>query len=231
MTGAPAATPPEVRPAVSAGVPRAVVVLAVTGTFVIAFLAFWLSFTALRDLAALAGVPAELAWIWPLIVDGVILEATISVVALRDAPIAARRYAWVLLIGGAGVSVAANITHAVVVADARVPATIAALVASVPPLVLLAMTHLSVVLARHRTPTTAPEAGRPRLALATANESRPRRPAASKAPASRESARQEALGLAGGGMPPAAIARRLGVHRTTVARWLDAPDDDGRSTP
>ena len=131
------------------------VVLAVTGTILLALGAFWLSFTTLRDLAVLSGVPAEQAWIWPLIVDGVILEATISVVALRNSAQAARRFAWLLLAAGAGVSVAANITHAVVAADTRVPALIAALVASVPPLVLLAMTHLTVELTRNSTPTAA----------------------------------------------------------------------------
>lgn len=83
-----------------AGVSRFVVVLAVTGTILLALGAFWLSFTTLRDLAVLSGVPAEQAWIWPLIVDGVILEATISVVALRNSAPAARRFAWLLLAAG-----------------------------------------------------------------------------------------------------------------------------------
>lgn len=135
-----------------AGVSRFVVVLAVTGTILLALGAFWLSFTTLRDLAVLSGIPADQAWIWPLIVDGVILEATISVVALRNSAKAARQFAWLLLAAGAGVSVAANITHAIVAADTRVPALIAALVASVPPLVLLAMTHLTVELTRNSTP-------------------------------------------------------------------------------
>lgn len=120
-----------------AGVSRFVIVLAVTGTILLALGAFWLSFTTLRDLAVLSGIPEGQAWMWPLIVDGVILEATISVVALRESARTARRFAWLLLGAGAGVSVAANITHAVVAADTRVPALIAALVASVPPLVAL----------------------------------------------------------------------------------------------
>ena len=131
------------------------IVLAVTGTILLALGAFWFSFTTLRDLAVLSGIPAEQAWIWPLIVDGVILEATISVVALRNFAPTARRFAWLLLAAGAGVSVAANITHAVVAADTRVPALIAALVASVPPLVLLAMTHLTVELTRNSTQSSA----------------------------------------------------------------------------
>ncbi|MFZ2481205.1 MAG: DUF2637 domain-containing protein, partial [Propioniciclava sp.] len=110
------------------GVPRLVIASSVTGTLVLALGAFWLSFTTLQDLAIMAGIPAGQAWVWPLIVDGVILEATISVVALRNQAPAARRYAWLLLASGAGVSVVANITHAIVAADVRVPAVVAALV-------------------------------------------------------------------------------------------------------
>lgn len=125
------------------------VVAAVAGTIAIAAAAFTLSFTALHDLAVLAGIPPGQAWLWPLVVDGVILEATISVVALRDSATQAKRFAWLLPTSGAGISVAANITHAIVAADASVPAMVAALVASVPPLTLLAMTHLTVELIRH----------------------------------------------------------------------------------
>ena len=88
------------------GVPRLVIASSVTGTLLLALGAFWLSFTTLQDLAIMAGIPAGQAWVWPLIVDGVILEATISVVALRNQAPAARRYAWLLLASGAGVSVA-----------------------------------------------------------------------------------------------------------------------------
>lgn len=139
----------------SAGVSRPVIVLAVTGTILLALGAFWLSFTTLQDLAILSGIPSGQAWVWPLIVDGVILEATISVVALRNSARAARRFAWLLLAAGAGVSVAANVTHAVIGSDIRVPALIAAVVASVPPLVLLAMTHLTVELTRNASPSPA----------------------------------------------------------------------------
>lgn len=139
-----------------AGVSRLVIGVAVAGTILLALGAFWLSLTTLQDLAILSGIPAGQAWVWPLIVDGVILEATISVVALRNSARTARRFAWLLLTAGAAVSVAANVTHAVIAADARVPALIAAVVASIPPLVLLAMTHLTVELTRNATPRPAP---------------------------------------------------------------------------
>jgi ACR3 family arsenite efflux pump ArsB len=43
--------------------------------------AFWLSFTALADLARSSGIAATQAWAWPLIVDGIIVVGTVAVVA------------------------------------------------------------------------------------------------------------------------------------------------------
>lgn len=133
---------------------RWAVVTAVSGTVFIAAGAFWLSFTALADLAARSGVGAGQAWAWPLIVDGIIVVATVAVVALAGQRSA--WYSWALLIGGAAVSVTANALHAVVAADADVPGVLAAAVAAVPPVVLLAITHLTVILARPLPPATAP---------------------------------------------------------------------------
>ena len=128
------------------------VVTAVAGTVFIAAGAFWLSFTALADLAARSGVGGSQAWAWPLIVDGIIVVATVAVVALAGQNTA--WYPWALLIGGAAVSVTANAIHAIVAADADVPGVLAAAVAAVPPVVLLAITHLTVILTR---PQPAPD--------------------------------------------------------------------------
>lgn len=125
---------------------RWAVVTAVAGTVFIAGGAFWLSFTALADLASRSGIAVGQAWAWPLIVDGIIVVATVAVVALSGQRVA--WYPWALLVGGAAVSVTANALHAVVAADADVPGLLAACVAAVPPVVLLAITHLTVVLTR-----------------------------------------------------------------------------------
>ena len=129
------------------------VVAAASGTVVIGAGAFWLSFTALADLAERSGIPVGQAWIWPLLVDGLIVVATVAVVALDGHRTA--WYPWSLLIAGALVSVTANAAHAIVAAIVSVPGVMAATVASVPPLVLLASTHLTVILIRSTKPDTA----------------------------------------------------------------------------
>ncbi|MFD1861047.1 DUF2637 domain-containing protein [Aeromicrobium camelliae] len=231
---------------------RGVIAAAIAGTFALALGAFLLSFEALQDLARLAGIAGGQAWLWPLIVDGVILQATISVVALRDAEGSARRFAWMLLAAGTGVSVAANITHAVLTADQRVPGLVAALVASVPPLVLVAMTHLTVELIRNAGPRhdqdqqeqppspvvvterRVPDRTPPALEAGPAQDhdareaselrSAPSRGTNSRSRQERDANRREAARLAGQGLSYREIARRRGVHPTTVARWLNAPD-------
>lgn len=125
---------------------RWAVVAAASGTVLIGGGAFWLSFTALADLAVRSGITTGQAWIWPLLVDGLIVVATVAVLALDRHR--AAWYPWVLLIAGALMSVSANAAHALVAADASVPGLLAAIVAAVPPLVLLAATHLTTVLTR-----------------------------------------------------------------------------------
>lgn len=46
--------------------------------------AFVLSFEALRDLAVRNGIPEQLAWIWPMIIDVTIAQATLALVTLSQ---------------------------------------------------------------------------------------------------------------------------------------------------
>jgi hypothetical protein len=126
------------------------VVIAAGGTIMIAAGAFWLSFTALADLAGRSGIAAEQAWTWPLLVDGLIVVSTVAAVALDGHRTA--WYPWSLLIAGAVVSVTANALHAIVAGTSSVPAALAAVVAAVPPVTLLASTHLTTVLIRSTHP-------------------------------------------------------------------------------
>ncbi|WP_420734291.1 DUF2637 domain-containing protein [Brevibacterium luteolum] len=220
---------------------------AVAGTVFIAGGAFWLSFNALADLAARSGVAPGQAWVWPLIVDGIIVVATVSAVALADQR--AAWYPWALLAGGALVSVTANSLHAVVAADADVPGVLAASVAAVPPVVLLAITHLTVILTR----TTHSQTGESHSDQAHAEQSRTPAPAptvegdaqafdcpvpriaktrtepvfvATGAPAAVEDVsvgrRARARMLREQGWSNKQIAKQLGVHPSTVGRWAAA---------
>jgi hypothetical protein len=206
---------------------------AVAGTVFIAAGAFWLSFTSLADLAARSGIGSGQAWAWPLIVDGIIVVATVAVVALAGQRSA--WYPWALLVGGALVSVTANAIHAVVAADADVPRILAASVAAVPPVVLLAITHLTVILTR----TTDPA-----IALTAAAESMPTLPSGEAEPTRRDDgvADRRALGweLREAGWSNKRIARELGVHPSTVGRWFavahltdttDTADEREETTP
>lgn len=190
---------------------RLAVWTAVAGTMFIAAGAFWLSFTALADLARRSGVDARQAWAWPLIVDGIIVVATVSVVALAQQSEA--WYPWLLLMAGAAVSVTANAIHAVVAADADVPAALAGAVAAVPPLVLLAITHLTVVLTRQfrAEPTSAEQELAARVDVQQAEM------------AVHLPAKELALRMKEDGMTNKAIAHATGVHPSTVGRWLTPP--------
>lgn len=201
---------------------RWAVVTSVAGTVFIAAGAFWLSFTALADLAHRSGIGAGQAWAWPLIVDGVIVVSTVAVVALAGEK--AAWYPWTLLIGGAAVSVTANSLHAVVAADADVPGPLAAAVAAVPPVVLLAITHLTVVLTRSAArPADAPETAA-QIETAPAVPS----PAESGITEADEDGgpdrRMLAAELREREWSNKAIARHLGVHPSTVGRWLPRPE-------
>lgn len=188
---------------------------AVAGTVLIAAGAFWLSFTALADLARRSGIDAAQAWAWPVIVDGLIVVATVAVVALAGQR--AAWYPWVLLAGGALISVTANALHAVVAADADVPGVLAACVAAVPPLVLLASTHLTVVLIRSRLAEPADDdAAEPGGVRSGPEESTPGVPA-------RAGRRVVAARLREEGWSNKAIARHLSVAPSTVGRWFAAP--------
>lgn len=226
---------------------RWAVMTAVAGTVFIAVGAFWLSFTSLADLARRSGIGAGQAWAWPLIVDGIIVVATVAVVALAGTRTS--WYPWALLIGGASVSVTANAIHAVIAADADVPSILAGAVAAVPPVVLLAITHLTVILTRPPEPHATAE---PPDAALRAWPDIASEPSAdlvlpdlllSPAPASDEPGgepapigddpglepsadrREQAAALHEAGWSNKKIARQLDVHPSTIGRWLTAHTD------
>ncbi|WP_246065169.1 DUF2637 domain-containing protein [Aeromicrobium piscarium] len=203
-------------------------VIAVAGTVAIGCGAFWLSFMSLTDLALRSGIGSGQAWVWPLIVDGIIVVSTVAVVALDGQ--SATWYPWALLIGAAAISVTANSLHAIVAAEASVPGLLAAAVAAIPPVVLLASTHLTVILTR-------PPAGVDYLSdkghwvepteLVQSSTAAPPptgkapRPAATSGPAgSKRDRRERARELREKGWSNKRIAREFDVHAATVGRWF-----------
>ncbi|WP_282836735.1 DUF2637 domain-containing protein [Microbacterium flavum] len=208
---------------------RLAVVTAITGTVFIAAGAFWLSFTALTDLARRSGIDAGQAWAWPLIVDGIIVVATVAVVALANQ----RRptwYPWTLLAAGAVVSVTANAIHAIIAADADVPPVLAASVAAIPPLVLLSITHLTVILTRPTQTPTAQTLEEVPVGV-THEEAVDVRPVLEPAaPALLVGDRHaEAVQLREvEGWSNKRIARHMGVHPSTVGRWFTPTGSETR---
>lgn len=201
---------------------------AVVGTAVLGAGAFWLSFTALSDLARLAGIAPEQSWAWAAIVDGVIVTSTVAAVSLDGGGARATWFPWTLLAASAGVSVLANVLHAIVASEGRIAPALAGAIAAVPPLVLLAMTHLTVVVVRHarrtgveplaEAPATAPAAVVDVDHATTARRSVPRR---TRSSAPEAALRAEAERLRDQErLSNRKIADRLGVHRSTVGRWL-----------
>jgi hypothetical protein len=118
----------------------AVVIIVAVGTA-----AFVLSFAALRDLAILANTPEQFAWLFPVIVDGTIIQATVSALVLAKSP--ERKFFMWVLGAGAVVSVAGNSLHAFT-AGQTLPGWASALVAAIAPISLLVDTHGLAVLFR-----------------------------------------------------------------------------------
>jgi hypothetical protein len=102
--------------------------------------AFLLSYDALHSLALASGVRPGLARIWPGVLDGFIVVATLTVVAAKRAS-RPTWYPWSLVVLFSAASVAFNILHAL--DQALAPAGwVAALVFAMPPVALVLATHL-----------------------------------------------------------------------------------------
>jgi hypothetical protein len=151
--------------AIAANVPplvRASRAVAVAITAGIAISSFILSFAALGDLARRTGSWAGwLPYLWPGIVDGAIVLATMGILATAAYPDQreSRQFFWAMLSIGALVSIGGNALHAILPPAAPIPTWLAFVVACVPPSGILGSTHAVQVLWRfdpfHHTRTTA----------------------------------------------------------------------------
>jgi hypothetical protein len=152
-------------------------ILAVAITTGVGAASFALSFTALRDLATRGHVPPQQAWLWPLMVDGAILLATLGVVVVSGDPQCRndRRFFWLVLGGGAVVSIACNALHAILPADEPINTWLRGFLAGVAPTALVVTTDGLTRLTRlHRRGMAA--------ALIVAAEPAPERETAAPAP-------------------------------------------------
>ncbi|GAB4588678.1 DUF2637 domain-containing protein [Nocardia sp. IFM 10818] len=109
---------------------------ATAGTVAVGGFSFLVSYSALSQLAEHYNTPH--AWSFPLIVDGLVIVSTIAATAMRRHG----WYAWLLLTFGAALSIAGNGLHAWLNTGSWVAVGISA----VPPLVLLLITHLTMML-------------------------------------------------------------------------------------
>jgi hypothetical protein len=115
------------------------------GVLVLAAAAFTLSYDALHQLALDSRVRPGLAWLWPVVIDGTIVVALLTVLAAKRAA-AGASYPWALAGLFSAASVAFNVAHAP-------ERPVAQLVFAMAPVALVLTTHLLMQQASWRRPT------------------------------------------------------------------------------
>jgi hypothetical protein len=124
------------------------------GVLVLAAAAFTLSYDALHQLALDSRVRPGLAWMWPVVIDGTIVVALLTVLAAKRAT-APTGYPWALAGLFSLASVAFNIAHAP-------DRPVARLVFAMAPIALVLTTHLLMQQAGWRPTPDRPAAGEAR---------------------------------------------------------------------
>jgi hypothetical protein len=119
--------------------------LSAAGVLLLAAAAFTLSYDALHQLALESRVRPGLAWMWPVVIDGTIVIALLTVLAAKRAG-ARAAYPWTLAGLFSLASVAFNIAHAP-------DRPVARLVFAVAPVALVLTTHLLMQQMGWRRPT------------------------------------------------------------------------------
>jgi hypothetical protein len=124
------------------------------GVLMLAAAAFTLSYDALHQLALDSRVRPALAWLWPVVIDGTIVVALLTVLAAKRAATRAG-YPWTLAGLFSAASVAFNIAHAP-------DRPVAQLVFAMAPVALVLTTHLLMQqVGWHRSAPGRPTAGVP----------------------------------------------------------------------
>jgi hypothetical protein len=175
-----------------------------------------LSYDALRQMAVAIHIRPHLAYLFPLVVDGFIAYGVRSLLVLRDAPWAARAYAWTLFGTASTASLWANAVHAIRLNQPGVYTltlgdNTVAVLSAIAPLALAGATHMYILVGRHSgghgsdagTPATATDvpadvpAAQPRVGTRVAAGTGPAAPEDASVPAGGERRRRNANGTSG----------------------------------
>jgi hypothetical protein len=163
----------------------------------LAAIAFVLSFSALRDLAVAAHVSVELAWLWPLAVDGNIVVNTVAGLLLRPRGREVSWYPWAALFLFSAVSVVGNGLHATTTSGRlALDPVVAFVVSAIPAVALLQGSHLFVVMLS--APASRPEPTLAQVGAATRTMPAP----TNRQPSTGRDGRGKAEVVAVGGMQP-----------------------------
>ncbi|HTP14230.1 MAG TPA: DUF2637 domain-containing protein [Streptosporangiaceae bacterium] len=130
------------------------------GVLLLTAAAFALSYGGIHATVLAAGVSASLARLYPLIFDAMLVVATAAVLSLREAGLATRCYAWLVLLALIAAAAGADALHAT---GTHLPHRSAAAVAAILPwaLVLIAFSLLLAMLRHARLRQAAQSASRP----------------------------------------------------------------------
>jgi hypothetical protein len=180
------------------------------GVLMLAAAAFTLSYDALHQLALDSHVRPALAWLWPVVIDGTIVVALLTVLAAKRA--AARGgHPWTLAALFSLASVAFNIAHAP-------DRPVAQLVFAMAPIALVLTTHLLMQQVGWRQPAPGPTAPVPER-RADPDPAHPHRPGDHPAPS--RPARTS----------PHRLAPVVGCGRPTRPSWRPARPRPGPAWP
>ncbi|MFD0272383.1 DUF2637 domain-containing protein [Kitasatospora sp. NPDC127111] len=195
----------------------------------LAAVGFALSYDALRQMALAIHIRDQLAYLFPLIIDGFVAYSVRALLLLRTAPLTARAYVWLLFGTSTAASIWANTLHAVRLNQQALATggplhlsdTAVGVLSAISPLALAGAVHLGIHTTRHIRPAVQPN-GEPVV----------RNPV--PAPSS-GTGRSPDDGRSAG--PDQTVeARRTGPNRTVdeaagLLQHADGPDGEGRLEP
>ncbi|MGV9318227.1 DUF2637 domain-containing protein [Streptomyces sp. NPDC003660] len=114
-----------------------------------------LSYDALQQMAIAIHIRGFLTYVFPLVIDGFIAYGVRALLVLRDAPLRARLYVWILFGTATAASIWANALHAVRLNEEAVAGTglrlgdtVVAVLSTIAPLALAGAVHLYILIAR-----------------------------------------------------------------------------------